>query len=206
MANHLGFVFSDRPIEALEDDLIWNSNIAVRSFVNDVANRLASPLGSDSPMLDTNSLAFAVHGRWGAGKSSLIKLTIARAREIARGYQRDSDLLACWYNASAAENTRSRARGSLGLQILMTLASAAIDPEGRRDINPYREVVRLFSRYFNGGANAPGEKAGLSLDDPQKMREYLSHLERSVAALPDFDTLLQREINGTGMIDHEAKS
>lgn len=62
---------SDRPITAIEEDLLGRSG-----FSTDLANAMASWQGKDS-------LVVALHGNWGSGKSSIKNMALIRLDEIS---------------------------------------------------------------------------------------------------------------------------
>jgi len=62
---------SDRPITRVEEDLLGRSG-----FSNDLANAIASWHGKDS-------LVVALHGDWGAGKSSIKNMALSRLDETS---------------------------------------------------------------------------------------------------------------------------
>lgn len=62
---------SDRPITAVEEDLLGRSG-----FSTDLANAMASWHGKDS-------LVIALHGDWGSGKSSIKNMAISRLKGIS---------------------------------------------------------------------------------------------------------------------------
>lgn len=62
---------SDRPITAIEEDLLGRSG-----FSTDLANTMASWQGKDS-------LVVALHGDWGSGKSSIKNMALIRLDEIS---------------------------------------------------------------------------------------------------------------------------
>ncbi|HAS8560598.1 TPA: NTPase [Vibrio vulnificus] len=64
---------SDRPITRVEEDLLGRSG-----FSTDLANAMASWHGKDS-------LVVALHGDWGAGKSSIKNMALSRLEEISEG-------------------------------------------------------------------------------------------------------------------------
>ena len=128
------WTFSDRPV-GIKDNRLWQSDNLISDQIEDVAQQIAAPLiQSKTNPKRANSFTFAVHGRWGCGKTSFITMALERARRLAG--DRSDRLLECWYQASAFEGTQMSVRAALAMQVLMTFAN------GDR-----RHAIRLFSRY-----------------------------------------------------------
>lgn len=140
-------IFSDRPVPDLTKNLLWNDGDVVKAQIDNIAQRIAEAVLVPENNIDhssalpdsrkilhsTSSLTFAVHGPWGAGKTSFIKMVLNRTRDILGTDQ--ERLLECYYQASAFDGTTLGAKASLCLQVLLTLANG----DKKRAIKIFKE-------------------------------------------------------------------
>jgi hypothetical protein len=143
-------IFSDRPVLDLTKNLLWNDGDVVKAQVDSIAQRIVeavlvaeNSIDRSSALPDswnvlhsTSSLTFAVHGPWGAGKTSFIKMVLNRTRDILGTDQ--ERLLECYYQASAFDGTTLGAKASLCLQVLLTLAN------GNK-----KRAIKIFKEQFD---------------------------------------------------------
>ena len=176
---------ADRPIFSFEEDIMWRDIPLVGFYIKDVAGRLIEPLISDpKQQLGSNSLAFAIHGAWGSGKTSLTRLIIELARNMLKDKGTTGLLLNTTYVASAAAATKRSARASLAQHLLTALAKDA-NPTG--DAN--KEAVKLFAHYL--GYMAEDDER---LNDKVFIGQQLDQISLLLSQLTNFDSVIWGEL------------
>ncbi len=129
---------SDRPV-GVTNDLLWHRpkrlkqtepwpGDVISGKLDDFANSIVSPL-LDKTQHSTelsSSLTFAINGKWGAGKSSALKMIKEKARDLLAGSKKISPdhLKFCEYMATRYEAHSYDARVTLALQIITALAGS----------------------------------------------------------------------------------
>ena len=114
MARQEGPLVSDAPVGVLQDLLWKDSEMQLR--IQEIVETI---LSSEEP------LTFAIHGPWGSGKTSFLKMIEESIRD-----REDQTVHVCWYNASTYQNVSSSAGDetvTLALRILDTLSEG--DPQ-----------------------------------------------------------------------------
>ena len=129
--------FPDRPV-GLTGDLLWDaqenlperrrSSTSIRDQIRLIAETIVGPLfdgtGSE-PTRPTESITFAIHGRWGMGKSSALRMIREQATLLAAEREGTTDrVLFCDYNAPAYENLEFPVRTTLALRLLTSIAGS----------------------------------------------------------------------------------
>ena len=109
------FIFSDRPV-GLRGDVLWKDN-TIKEQILQVAKAIVAPLDGLEPQ---ESITFAVHGRWGTGKSSALRMIREQCQELA-GAQA-SKLVFCDYAAPAFESLPYDAKTTLILRMIVSLS------------------------------------------------------------------------------------
>jgi hypothetical protein len=204
-------IFSDRPVLDLTKNLLWNDGDVVKAQVDSIAQRIAeavivpeNSIDRSSALLDswntihnTGSLTFAVHGPWGAGKTSFIKMVLHRTRDILGTDQ--ERLLECYYQASAFDGTNLGAKASLCLQVLLTLANG----DKKRAIKIFKEQfdqsfdendptsIENIYRDFEDGRITIGNLIALQ-------SQYLEDIAK-LNTLTDFCEIIHTELSPRGI-------
>ncbi len=115
----------DRPV-GLDEDLLWGET-NVRESIRQIAARVVAPLQPErcaSQPSVADSLTFAVHGKWGMGKSTVLRMIAEEAGRHAARLGVADRLKVCSYAAPAFAALGVDVRTSLVLQLLTTLAGS----------------------------------------------------------------------------------
>lgn len=119
--------FPDRPVD-WEGDLLWHDD-PLKTQISLIAENLVTPLRADraDPLARSESLTFAVHGKWGRGKSSVLRMVRDRAEHLAREHEVLDRLRFCDYLAPAYESLAYDVRTTLTMRILTALKGNALE-------------------------------------------------------------------------------
>jgi hypothetical protein len=197
------WILSDLPVNTPSDDKLWQGSqpgpegthlgrdsIIFRQ-IHDIAARITAPF-RDSSSVGSGPLTFAVHGRWGSGKTSFIKMILKQSREnlVTLAVPQEC-LIECWYHAAAYDGSRLSPRATLAMQILLALVS-----EDRV------AAVRLFAREID-----QADLDDFLRDDcgngsrNEKISGYLESIAIRLADLVGFDQIIRAELEGNGDIN-----
>jgi energy-coupling factor transporter ATP-binding protein EcfA2 len=158
-------LLSDAPV-GLQGDLIWKE-----SDINlDIEMISETILQSEEP------LVFAVHGPWGSGKSSFLKM-IEGSLKRDKGDQR---IFVCWYIASHFQ-TVGDASTTLTLRILRELRGRAEDGDMTASMEHLVETLFKPSIVASGVTGEYG---------------FLEELASQVAVLADLGIVIERFLDG----------
>jgi len=119
-------LFSDRPV-GLNGDLLWRNHL-IHEQINEIAQRMVAPL-RDEPEATralgmSDSITFAVYGKWGMGKSSALQMLRERAGELAKASGGEGRIHFCTYLAPAYEFLPNNdVRTTLLMRIMTALAN-----------------------------------------------------------------------------------
>jgi KAP family P-loop domain len=175
--------FSDRPVGqhgnilwTQDDDIIWKQ-------IEDIAQRLVEPLTEKS---QSESITFAIHGDWGAGKSSFQEMIKDRAKQIeVTSKETPSRLKFCEYIASSYVSLDADVRTTLAMQVLTVLANG--------DCLKVLEYFKSTSFQETKGKSSSDPRSAQQNVDLQNLATYLSRLVH-------FPNLLSDALEGRGII------
>ncbi|WP_415897660.1 P-loop NTPase fold protein [Neptuniibacter sp. QD72_48] len=140
-SNDLHGFASDRPITKVEDDLLGRSG-----FSSDLADAMASWQGNDS-------LVVALHGDWGAGKSSIKNMALSRLEKITEN-KPDIIQFSPWEWAAQEKIT-----ASFFQEVSKSIGRKDKSREGKK----LAATLKMYGRYLNTGETVV---SGLSLALP----------------------------------------
>lgn len=165
--------FSDRPV-GLEKDDLWQNSI-VRQQIEDIAQRMVAPLDEEERKGVSDAITFAVHGGWGSGKSSFLRMIKENAQELAAEQDKEGCVKFCDYVASSYINIDVDVRTTLAMQVLTVLAGSRA------------AAIELFGRVAGAVGPDPYQKGLQERKDLHELAEYL-------AQLVDFPDFLEQEL------------
>jgi|GEM_PF-4236769 len=173
--------FPDRPVRQSDDNILWNDkDDIVGQQIEDIAQRLIEPINPKSEVRNSasDSITFAIHGDWGAGKSSFQSMIRDRAEKLEQEFREGpiSKMKFCEYIASSYVNLDVDVRTTLAMQVLTALA----DGVRSKALESYETT-------------SPDPRSTKLNSDLQSLATYLSRLV-------DFPDLLSKELQGKGKI------
>lgn len=174
--------FSDRPV-GLDGDLLWRDEI-IRQEINYIAQRVVDPLREmgEYPDHRSDSMTFAIYGKWGMGKSSALRMLREQAFVIAKEVGLQDHLKFCTFAAPSYESLPYDVRTMLAMRILSSLSG---DPA---------KALDEFLPEFVDASDCP------NLPMPTSSRSWSGHALEQVAAtlsrLVDFDRLIADYLTG----------
>lgn len=172
--------FPDRPVR-LNDNILWKKekNDIVWQQIEDIGQRLVQPIINKYA---SDSITFAIHGDWGAGKSSFQGMIKDRTEQLLKESGSVNRIKFCEYVASSYVNPDVSARTTLAMQVLTALADG--------DRSKALECFQTHSFYIG--------KEPSHLPDPRsiQLNVDLQSLATYLARLVDFPDLLSKELEG----------
>ncbi|WP_437486162.1 P-loop NTPase fold protein [Sorangium sp. So ce1014] len=128
-------ILDDRPVDA-DGDLLWKS-LPIRRELERIAETIVR--SKEDPL--SSSMTFAVHGKWGTGKSSALKMlrSFVQERSEAAGKRP----VFCEYQAPALQASRRDARTTLAMRILQSIAMAG---DARKISQRLEDYARIIDR------------------------------------------------------------
>ncbi len=185
-------LLSDAPVGVEEEDFLWQGKDDITFAIEQIV--------CDTILNSNDFVAFAVHGSWGAGKTSFLKIVEHRLKKASENKDK---IFFCWYVASAYQGTSVPV--SLMLQILRTLG----------DINKGIGADAVFTRVSSAGLASLDYKANSSEEEteekpnttgtqpsqnpagkrPKIVPEELHELATRLADLPDPGGIVESLIN-----------
>ncbi|WP_438041543.1 P-loop NTPase fold protein [Sorangium sp. So ce128] len=138
-------ILDDRPVDA-GGDLLWKS-LPIRGELERIAETIVRSK-EDPP---SPSMTFAVHGKWGTGKSSALKMLRSFVRE--RSVEAGKRPVFCEYQAPALQAARRDARTTLAMRILQSIAMAG---DARKISQRLEDYARIIDRDRTEGLQSAG--------------------------------------------------
>lgn len=138
-------ILDDRPVDAT-GDLLWKS-LPIRGELERIAETIVRSK-EDPP---SPSMTFAVHGKWGTGKSSALKMLRSFVRE--RSVEAGKRPVFCEYQAPALQAARRDARTTLAMRILQSIAMAG---DARKISQRLEDYARIIDRDRTEGLQSTG--------------------------------------------------
>jgi len=172
MAPSRSIVLNDVPVTTVKDNTLWSSNSPVMQEVNEVAGAILAVKGQ---------LTFAVHGAWGAGKTSFLRLVQLTVEEQSKA--QDKEIVFCWYEASAYQGVGTP-ETTIALRIWNVLGGE--DPSKGRFAGEAYDALVTYMRGILADEFKQAEGEG-----EVKPYEMLQMLARKTAQLADFPRLLE---------------
>ena len=168
---------SDAPV-GIQRDLLWQDS-EMQFRIQEIVDAI---LSSREP------LTFAIHGPWGSGKTSFLKIV----EESINGRKKDQTVHICWYNASTYQNVGDNsgdAAVTLALRILDTLSRG--DP--KKSAGLYLDLVRSFQ--FGQWIESEIKP---DVEGSPRPFVLLQTLAEKMAVLADLGKLLENYLQGQG--------
>lgn len=179
--------FDDRPV-GLRGDLLWcgNEEADLDQQIREVAQRIVAPLREGDPGLASESLVFAIHGRWGSGKSSVLNMIQDEANKQAG--DASTRLKFCEYLATVHENIERQPKPTMVMRILLALA----DRNYQQALGQYWETIQAEEpQNEQGKLPSAGAQPSRNTVPMQRFQQLVEKLARDVAELVDVQHFLQ---------------
>jgi hypothetical protein len=180
----------DRPIRELDADLLWREDPDIIEQIRDVSVTITDPLREGSE--PGESMTFAIHGHWGMGKSSAMKLIQAQASRLAAGALSRlyfSEYLAPMHEAMLLNHTADAVdvRAALGLSIVQSLA-------GQVPADRTQWLLENFGKSIQHIRTDPEDSETIQLS------RLIQELSYKLTGLHDFDRLIERFLAGENSV------
>lgn len=170
---------NDAPVSKDEQDILWaaNTKAEVREHIVEIA---------DAILTEAGELTFSVHGAWGTGKTSFLKMVENRVKSQAGDTQ---TILFCWYNASTFQEIRPTTT-TITLSILSALSS-----QDTQILATAEDRFSLWQKPIGDflGGGAPLEP---TTEGSPKTYELLQRFASVTGELAEFPDLLARYLSG----------
>lgn len=184
--------FSDRPV-GLQGDLLWEGE-TIREQIANMARRVVAPLRpspSDYSSSMSDSITFAIYGRWGMGKSSALNMLREEAQAFAQDIGQQQRLHFCFYATPAYEALPYDVRTTLALRILAALAGS-----------PQQAVEEFLSDALSASQNP---EVILPSGPPDSRVSWtlrsLENVAGTLARLVDYDRIVADYLSGQSSQD-----
>jgi len=167
-------LLSDAAIGSIQDDLLWRkSDVYLR--IQEIVDTI---LSSEEP------LTFAIHGPWGSGKSSFLRIV----QESLKNNRGDQAVRVCWYNASTYQNV-SKSIEDAAITLVLRILDALSGGDPEKNAKLYWQLVHPFQlgQYFEDKPHIEGSPMPFVL---------LQSLAEKMAMLADFGKLLEDYLQG----------
>jgi hypothetical protein len=181
---------SDRPIGDMRSDMLWMGDSTVRTQLENIVATIVAPLKPGAPRAE--SITFAIHGRWGMGKSSALQLIRAQAMSAADGDA--TRLFFVPYSAPIYEaSLRSGRPESVDMNVHTTFALGVLQVlAGKTGQEQTRWLIENMQQLF-------------TKHDPQQLgpnfvalRRILQEISVQLSSLVDFDRVVGHLLNVDG--------
>ena len=167
---HKSIFLNDTPIAGAEADLLWSEDTEVMQQIEEIAHAI---------LTEDGRLTFAVYGKWGAGKTSFLRMVQNTAEESSG----DQQIIFCWYNASIYQSIGDPAT-TLGLRIWSVLGGEEQERLHYTDV-----PADVFRKYMEDFYGSDSWQEG----DP-KPYELLQQMAQRTGQLADFPSLLESHL------------
>ncbi len=167
---------NDVPVATIADNKLWAPDSSVMQEVHAVANAI---------LTEDGRLTFAVHGAWGAGKTSFLKMV----QYVVTEQMQPQDVIFCWYEASAYQGVDTP-ETTIALRIWNVLGGE----ESQKRFA--QEAYDGLAKYMQG---ILADDFVVS-DEKERVKPYqlLQVLARRTGQLADFPRLLQEVLVAGG--------
>jgi tetratricopeptide (TPR) repeat protein len=167
---------NDAPVSNNEGNILWAENDEVSQRIEQIA---------DAILMEPGELTFSVHGAWGTGKTSFLKMVQSSVQQRLPEGQK---IAFCWYNASTFQDISSTVT-TIALRILGVLSS---EQGGSNDVS---EQLQLWQSYISDILKSSDHSTKIH-DGSPKAYEILERLALETGHLADFPRWLQQHLTG----------
>lgn len=171
-------IFSDTPVVDFGEDALWPDDEVIRNEIDRIAAQLISPLRSRD--LRKRSMTFAVHGKWGMGKSTALNFIRSRAQEFAVQEHLEQRLLFPYFHAPFYETFNK----SHGIEVQHSLAISILNAVFGSDPG---EALERFQRYI---------PRAITVTPDADERSLLDQLLNALRARTDLEHIVERILLG----------
>lgn len=179
---HYDGYMDDRPV-GMDEDLLW-ADAAVRTEIDRIATKIVAALDPRDARA-ARSLTFAIHGKWGMGKSSILRMIRERAVQLAQEHHLNSENLKfCIYQAPVYESSPFDVRISLAFKILSSIKNSASEA--------IKILLKDVAAFMGMSSLTP---AGASIESNARDTYILQNIAGSMATLVDHSLLLREYLN-----------
>lgn len=193
MVNKSNFL-SDRPTGRKQSYSLFNED--TRHQIQEIAQHLIAPLQDGNEAEQFDSMAFAVYGDWGAGKSSFLECVKDESLELLTQKAKDypdvnpkARIKFCFYNASVYSHTQTNVRDTLTVTVVNKLI------EGNSN-----GVIKAIRDVFGGTDKHPECPECKKEEDPYLLKSKIALYKtiqsgcNDLGGLADFPAMLSGEI------------
>lgn len=170
---------NDVPVATIADNKLWAPDSSVMQEVHAVANAI---------LTEDGRLTFAVHGAWGAGKTSFLQMV----QNVVTEQMQPQDVMFCWYEASAYQGVDTP-ETTIALRIWNVFGGE--EPEKRFA----QEAYDGLAKYMRG--ILADDFVGSDAKERVKPYQLLQVLARRTGQLADFPRLLEEVLVAGGPDD-----
>jgi len=170
---------NDVPVATIADNKLWATDSSVMQEVHEVANAI---------LTENGRLTFAVHGAWGAGKTSFLQMV----QHVVMEQMQPQDVTFCWYEASAYQGVDTP-ETTIALRIWNVLGGE--EPQKRFA----QEAYDGLAKYMQG--ILADDFVGSDAKERVKPYQLLQVLARRTGQLADFPRLLEEVLVAGGPDD-----